>query len=93
LRQIIEQFPDSPQSMAARNRVAGIMEDMNQWAEAARVLEDLAAHAGGNPAEVWFRLGEIYERRLKEPAKAKAAYARVPQGSPRYSDAQRRLKR
>jgi len=93
LRQIIEQFPDSPQSMAARNRIAGIMEDMNQWAEAARVLEDLAAHAGGNPAEVWFRLGEIYERRLKDPAKAKAAYARVPQGSPRYTDAQRRLKR
>lgn len=43
--------------------------------------------------EVWFRLGEIYERRLNEPAKAKGAYAKVPQGSSRYAEAQRRLNR
>ena len=93
LRQIVEQFPDSPQAMAARNRLALTFEDMNQWAEAARLLEELATRASGNPAEVWFRLGEIYERRLKDPAKAKAAYARVPQASPRFNEAQRRLKR
>ena len=93
LRMIIEQFPDSPQSMAARNRLALMLEDLDRWAETAQVLEDLGARAGGNPAEVWFRLGEIYERRLKDPAKAKAAYAKVPAGSPRYNEAQRRLKR
>jgi tetratricopeptide (TPR) repeat protein len=92
LRQIIEQFPDSPQAMAARNRIALMMEDMDQWAEAARVLEDLGARSAGNPAEVWFRLGEIYERRLKDLERAKAAYARVPAASPRYNEAQRRLK-
>ena len=58
------------------------------------MLEDLGARAfRGNPADVWFRLGEIYERRLKDPEKAHEAYAKVPQGSPRYSDAQRRLNR
>ena len=92
LRLIIEQFPDSPQAMAARNRLALMLVDMDQYAEAARILEDLAAR-GDNPAEVWFRLGEIYERRLKDPGKAKESYAKVPQGSPRYAEAQRRLNR
>jgi serine/threonine protein kinase/tetratricopeptide (TPR) repeat protein len=94
LRLIIEQFPDSPQAMAARNRLALMLEDLNRWPETAAVLEELGARAGSsNPAEVWFRLGEIYERRLKDPVKAKEAYAKVPQGSPRYNEAQRRLKR
>jgi hypothetical protein len=43
--------------------------------------------------EVWFRLGELYERRLNDPAKARAAYAKVPPPSTRYGDAQRRLTR
>jgi hypothetical protein len=42
---------------------------------------------------VWFRLGELYERRLRNPDKARQAYERVPADSPRYRDAQQRLKR
>jgi len=42
---------------------------------------------------VWFRLGEIYDRRLADPVKAKEAYAKVPQSSSRYAEAQRRLNR
>ena len=93
LRTIIEQFPETPQSMAARNRLAAILSAMDRHAEAAQALEDLGARFPGNPMEVWFRLGEIYERRLNEPAKAKDAYAKVPQGSSRYAEAQRRLNR
>jgi TolA-binding protein len=95
LRQIIEQFPDSPQAMAARTRLAAMLEDMDRHQEAAAMLEELGERAGasGNPGEVFFRLGEIYERRLKDPVRAKDAYAKVPQGSPRYNEAQRRLKR
>jgi TolA-binding protein/tRNA A-37 threonylcarbamoyl transferase component Bud32 len=92
LRQIIEQFPESPQSMFARNRVAQLLAEMDRWPEAALMLEDLGKR-GDNPAEVWFRLGEIYERRLKDPVKAKEAYAKVPPTSKRYSEAQRRLNR
>jgi hypothetical protein len=93
LRLIIQQFPDSPQAMAARNRLSLMLEDLDRWPETAQVLEDLGARSGGNPAEVWFRLGEIYERRLKDPVKAKESYAKVPKGSPRFNEAQRRLKR
>ena len=42
---------------------------------------------------LWFRLGDIYERRLKNPEKAREAYAKVPQSSSRYNEAQRRMKR
>ncbi len=92
LRQLIEQFPDSPQAMAARNRLAQTFTQMNRHAEAAAVLEDMGAR-GDNPMDVWFRLGEIYERRLNNQEKAQEAYAKVPQGSPRYNDAQRKLRR
>ncbi|MFA5908434.1 MAG: protein kinase [Vicinamibacterales bacterium] len=93
LRTVIEQFPDTPQSMAARNRLAAMLGGMNRHQDAAHVLEDLAAHFPDNPMDVWFRLGEIYERRLNDPVKAKETYAKVPQGSARYAEAQRRLNR
>jgi serine/threonine protein kinase/TolA-binding protein len=94
LREIIKQFPDSMQAMAARIRLATMLEDLDRYKEAAAVLEELGARAGGsNPGEVFFRLGEIYERRLKDPVRARDAYAKVPQNSPRYDEAQRRLKR
>ena len=92
LRTIIEQFPESPEATAARNRLATLFTQMDRHADAAQVLEDLGAR-GGNPAELWFRLGEIYERRLNNPEKAQEAYAKVPPGTPRYNDAQRKLKR
>jgi tetratricopeptide (TPR) repeat protein len=93
LRSITEQFPTHPQSIVAYNRLATMYADMNKWAEAAQVLEGLGANHQGNPMEVWFRLGEIYERRLNDAARARAAYAKVPNDSPRYGDAQRRLRR
>jgi TolA-binding protein len=92
LRTIIEQFPDSPEAMAARNRLAMTFTQLNRHAEAAEVMEDLGAR-GNTPPDFYFRLGEIYERRLNNPVKAKEAFAKVPVGSPRYSDAQKKLNR
>ena len=91
LRQIIEQFPDEPQTIPARNRLAMMLTQMNRHADAAQVLEEMATH-GDNPMDVWFRLGEIYERRLNDMAKARDSYAKVPPGSPRYADAQKKLR-
>jgi serine/threonine protein kinase/TolA-binding protein len=93
MRTMIEQFPDSPQSLAARNRLALTLTQMNRHKEAAEVLEELGARTPDAPNDLYFRLGEIYERRLNDPAKAKEAYAKVPAGSPRYNDAQKKLNR
>ena len=93
LRTMIEQFPDAAQSLAARNRLAQTLTQMNRHKEAAEVLEELGARSPEAPNDLYFRLGEIYERRLNDPAKAKEAYAKVPVGSPRYNDAQKKLNR
>ena len=93
LRTMIEQFPDAPQSLAARNRLGMMLtQQLNRHQEAVAVLEELAARSGDAPTDLWFRIGEVYERRLNDQVKAREAYGKVPPGSPRYSDAQRKLR-
>ena len=93
MRQFIEQFPNTPQAMAYRSRLVAMLTDLDRHDEAAKTLEDLANRAGAGAPDLWFRLGDIYERRLKNPEKARVAYAKVPQSSSRYNEAQRRMKR
>ena len=45
LRTLIEQFPDGPQSLAARNRLAAALTQANRHKEAADVLEELGARS------------------------------------------------
>jgi TolA-binding protein len=93
LRTLADQFPSDPESMLALNQLAGAYADMDRFQAAADVWERLAAQFPGNPMEVWFRLGELYERRLRNPVKAREAYAKVPPESPRHREAQQRLTR
>jgi TolA-binding protein len=93
MRMLTEQFPNSPASMLALNRLAELYEDAGQHAFAAKALTDLATRFPNRALDAWYRLGELYERRLKDPARAREAYEKVPPASPRYRDAQRKLKR
>ena len=93
LRALGDQFPSDPDTMLALNQLAAAYEDMDRYQAAADVLERLASQFPGNPVEVWFRLGELYDRRLKNTDKAREAYAKVPANSPRYREAQQRLNR
>jgi TolA-binding protein len=91
LRGLTEQFPTHATSMIAFNRLAELYEDLDQFERAAQALNDLAVNFPNNPYDSWYQLGEIYERRLKDPARAREAYAKVPASSSRYRDAQRKL--
>jgi hypothetical protein len=91
LRTIIEQFPDSQQSAIARNKLAISFEDLDRWRDAATVREEMATR-NENPNENYFKLGELYERRLNDRVKANEWYGKVPKSSPRFGDAQRKLK-
>jgi tetratricopeptide (TPR) repeat protein len=93
LRTIADQFPGEPATMVALNQLASGYEDLDQFQAAADALEQLAAQFPGNQMEVWFRLGDLYDRRLRDQEKARQAYERVPPDSPRYKEAQQRLKR
>ena len=91
MRMFTEQFPNDPLTRNFLQRLATIYNENDRWQLEAETLEKLS-QLPGIPPDVWFRLGEVYERRLKDPAKARAAYLQVPAGSPRYRDAQGRLK-
>jgi serine/threonine protein kinase len=92
LRTFTEQFPNAPAAMPAFNRLALVYIELEQYERAAQALTALATNFPSNPLDAWFRAGEIYERRLKDLDRARQAYARVPPGSARYRDAQRRLR-
>jgi TolA-binding protein len=93
LRMLAEQFPDSPHAMLALYRLGSGYADTDQWEMAAHAWTDLATRFPANPNDAWWLLGELYERRLRDDARAKAAYAQVPPSSRRYQDAQRRAGR
>jgi TolA-binding protein len=93
LRTLTEQFPTDPSALTAFNRLAGLYEDIDQYERAAQALTALATNFPNNTVDAWFRAGELYERRLKDMEKARAAFEKVPQGSSKYRDAQRKLQR
>jgi TolA-binding protein len=93
LRQLADQFPGSPHGMLALYRLATGWSDLDQWEMAAAAYTDLATRYPSNPHDAWWQLGELYERRLRDDGRAKAAYAQVPASSKRYQDAQRKLTR
>lgn len=93
LRELADQFQDSPQGMLALFRLGGAYADSDLWAQAATAWTDLATRYPDNPHDAWWLLGELYERRLRDTERARAAFAQVPRTSKRYQDAQRKLKR
>lgn len=93
LRTLTEQFPTAPASQSAFGRLADAYEDLQQFERAAQALSDLATNFPASAGEAWFRAGEIYERRLKNAERAREAFAKVPEGSAKYRDAQRKLGR
>jgi tetratricopeptide (TPR) repeat protein len=92
LRTLTEQFPTSPVVMAEWSRLAAMYADLDRHELAATAYWSLATYFPSNPYDAWYRAGEIFERRLKDMVKAREAYANVPATSPRYRDAQRKLK-
>ena len=78
LRMLADQFPTSPQGMQALYRLGQEWSDLDQWTLAANAYNDLATRYPANPHDAWWELGELYERRLRDDARAKAAYAQVP---------------
>ncbi len=67
LRELTEQFPTTPGTQAAFLRLAEAYQDLRQYERAAQALSALATNFPTNAGEAWFRAGEIYERRLKDP--------------------------
>ena len=91
-RTVVEKYASAPVAEAAHEKLAGLYEDLKRWEQAARTWESLAANFPKNRRDPIWRAAELYREKLKDPGRARDAYARVPAGTARYSDAQERLR-
>ena len=90
-RTLVTRYPDVAGVDIALQKMGDMYDDLKRYDLAVKAFEDLVAKYPTAASEAWWRIGELYDRRLKDPAKAKAAYAQVPATSSHYRDAQRRL--
>jgi TolA-binding protein len=90
-RDLTTRFPTEPDAEKAFWELGQLLEDEKRWDLAAAAYEELGKRFPRTRFEAWFQAAEIYERRLKDEAKAKSAYGQVPTTSPRYKEAQKKL--
>jgi tRNA A-37 threonylcarbamoyl transferase component Bud32/TolA-binding protein len=91
-RSLVRRYPTNPAAEPAFDTLSERYKDVKQFALAAESLEQLATNFPANRRDAAWRAGELYEDKVKDPAKARAAYALVPMTSPRYRDAQKKLR-
>jgi TolA-binding protein len=90
-RQLTEAYPQSVPAEAAFIRLARYYDDMKRYDLQSQALTALGSHFPRTGHDAWWEAGEVFERRLRDVAKAKDAYSRVPTTSRRYRDAQKKL--
>lgn len=91
-RQLTRVYPQSPEAPEGLSRLAEIYQDLRRYDLAAKTFGELASRYPNAAGDAWFKAGEIYRRRLRDPARARAAYKRVPAISRHFEDAQGHLK-
>ena len=92
-RDLVRMHPRSPEREHALWHLGRLHIGLKQYDQAADSLRELAERYPATRYDAWFAAAEIYDKRLKDPGRARAAYARVPPTSPRYADAQKRVTR
>jgi serine/threonine protein kinase/outer membrane protein assembly factor BamD (BamD/ComL family) len=91
-RSLVRSYPSNPAAETAFEALSERYKDVRQFALAAESLEQMATYFPENRRDAAWRAGELYEDKVKDPAKARGAYALVPPTSPRYRDAQKKLR-
>jgi TolA-binding protein len=90
-RELTRAFPGDAGSEKAWWELGQMYEDLKRWELAAAAYSELAVNFPKTRFDAWFQAAEIYDRRLKDSAKAKQAYGMVPSSSPRFKEAQKKL--
>ena len=90
-RLLVERYPTAPEAEGSLWQLGEAYDDLKRYDLAAQAFARLGEAFPQTRYNAWWRAGEIHEKRLKDTAAAKAAYARVPQQSPNYRDARRKL--
>jgi TolA-binding protein len=88
-RSIVDAYPQSAVHELSMTRLARLYERQKQYQLAADTYAQRAKFHPKKADEAWFRSGEIYRKRLQNPAKARAAYSNVPATSSYFNDARK----
>jgi serine/threonine protein kinase len=91
-REVTQRYQSAPAAAQAMWRLAEGYTSLRRFDLAAATYEALADDDERSD-EASFAAGELYEKRLKEPARAAIAYGRVRSTSTRYAEAQKRLQK
>ncbi len=92
LRGLVARYPTHALSEQALWRLADLYEAANRHRLAAEACETLARTFPATGYDAWFRAAELYDRRVKDKDRARAAYTQVPPSSPKYKDAQKKTR-
>jgi TolA-binding protein len=90
-RQLVEAYPHTAPAESAYLRLAQYYDDLKRYDLEVQAWIGLGSYFPKTRHDPWWEAGEIYERRLRDVAKAKDAYGRVPSTSRRYRDAQKKV--
>ena len=74
-RQLTEAYPHTAPAEAAFIRLAQYYDDMKRYDLQAQALTGLGSYFPKTRHDAWWEAGEIFERRLRDVAKAKDAYS------------------
>jgi TolA-binding protein/predicted Ser/Thr protein kinase len=92
-RAVVERYASSEAAATSLNKLARIYADSKRFDVAAATFQELGARDAEDRFDAWFAAGEIYEKRLKDSARARTAYGRVLPSSPHYAEARKRIAR
>ncbi len=91
-RQLAQRYPANEAAGGALVKLGRYYDDLKRYDLQAAALMELGTRFPATRHDAFWEAGELYEKRLKDPAKARDAYSKVPTSSRRYEDAQRKLR-
>ena len=91
-RQVVTQYGTTSAAESALWKLGQLYVGVKQYRLAAAAFADLAERYPGTEFDAWYAAAELYDKRLNEMVSARAAYTRVPPSSPRFREAQKRLR-
>lgn len=92
-RTLVDDYPAAEGQELALEKLSTMYEDLKRYDLQAKSLETLATRVPQSDKDAAWRSGETYEKKLKDLDKARELYAQVPNTSPHFRDAQKKLQR
>ncbi len=91
-RQVATQYEKTPEAETALWKLGQLYVGAKRYQLAADAFAVLAEQYPRTAFDAWFAAADLYDKRLNRDDSARAAYMRVPPASPRFREAQKRLR-